>query len=47
MTYKKQRNTDEENTKNILAAHREMDQYSEKFMKKMKFCKDDGYIGSK
>jgi len=29
MTYKKQRNTDEESTKNILAAHREMDQHSE------------------
>ena len=47
VTYKKQRNTDEESTKNILAAHREMDQYSEKIMRKMKFCKDDGYIGSK
>ena len=30
MTYKKQRNTDEDSTKNILAAHRELDQYSEK-----------------
>ena len=36
MTYKKQRNTDEDSTKNILAAHRELEQYSEKNYEKDK-----------
>jgi hypothetical protein len=30
MPYKKRRNTDEESTKNVLAAYRELDEHSEK-----------------
>jgi hypothetical protein len=47
MAYRKRRNTDEQSTKKVLADVRELDEHSEKLMRKMKFCKDSDYICSK
>ena len=45
--HKERRSTDEESTNKVLAANRELNEYSEKLMGKEKFCKCGGYICSK
>jgi len=45
--YRERRNSDEESTNKVLATNRELDEYNEKLMRKVKFCKDGGYICSK
>jgi len=48
MPYRKRRNTDEESTKrNYWQLTGKWVNIVKKLMRKMKFCKDDGYICSK
>jgi len=42
--YRERRNADEESTNELLADNRELDEYNERMMGKVKFCKDGVYV---